>query len=87
MTQAMSRPMKAGDGTYVFVIHLFLLLRLKSKETDVCITVNVPVAHVNEEAQQQNPLADPQNRNLALGHQMLELFADSFAIVDWSFLG
>ena len=87
MTQTMSKPQEAEDGTLNFVVQYFLLLRLESKETDVLVTVNVPHAAVRRDALEKDPMTDPDDPYLAQGRQMIQDFAETFEIVDWSFLG
>ena len=86
-TQTMTKPVKLENGLYSFVIQLFLLLRIESKDTDVLVTVNVPKAERGSMAKERDPTSDPKDHYLALGKQMLESFVQSFKIVDWGFLG
>ena len=83
----MTKPTKLENGLYAFVVQLFLLLRIESKETDVLVTVNIPKAVGGSASLAKDPILDPDDRNLSLGKHMMEDFAESFQIVDWSFLG
>ena len=88
MTQTMSKPQELEDGTCSFVVQLFLLLRLPSKETDVLVTVNIPYLSVQSGLLDKDPMMKAtENVNLAKGWQLLETFARSFEILDWGFLG
>ena len=83
----MSRPARHEDGSFFVLVQLFLLLRLGSKETDVLITVNIPHPAVDQESIEEDWIMGSGNRNLNFGKEMLEVFARSFVIDDWSFLG
>ena len=86
-TSTMSRPTKLENGLYSFVVQLFLLLRIESKETDVLVTVNIPKQATHAASLSKDAMTDPEDLYLSLGKQMMKDFAKSFEIVDWSFLG